>query len=697
MLECSAAAELPNPGTQVRKSRHRVLEDPVLGAHLDNNVVAEYVEIETPVEGMQLVTSPHDRILHRMAGVGIRGGHPPAHGKAPGVIGVGVAVTRDRPHGIFQDPIGSLKGHSPDGVVLVRTGSIPKTSSGKIQRHACRDGFLDGTLKTLAARYSWIADDRVPANGSATAVRNGASRAAGDQFDLNQVMQSVMQQVKHVAKERVTSLTADTNIVALGLDSLERMEIIAALESEFGGQFPEEILLEIETVEQVSRAIVKHMPAAGKNQDEEVPEEHYRFDQMVEYVQLQRNKQLLESTGVPNPYFHAHEGVTRDTATIDGKELISFATYNYIGMSGDPKVSAAAKRAIDQFGTSVSASRLVSGQKTLHAELERKIADFVGTEDSVVFVGGHSTNETTVGHLLGSGDLILHDALAHNSLIQGAILSGARRRPFPHNDWRALDQLLTQLRADYRRVLVAIEGTYSMDGDFPELPEFIRVKKKHKVFLMVDEAHSIGTLGETGRGIGEHFGVDPRDVYVWMGTLRKSFGSCGGYIAGEKALVEYLKYTAPGFVYSVGLSPPNAAAALAAINELEADPARARTCRERAIQFVELSKKYNLNTGPSDGTPIVPVIVGSSVVALRLSRALFERGINVQPILYPAVEESAARLRFFITSTHTADQIEFTVSAVSAALQEILSDGSPATSTSAMRSLRQSIATVSTQ
>ena len=598
----------------------------------------------------------------------------------------------------------------PDGVILVRTGSIPKTSSGKIQRHACREAFLDGTLKTVASRYLWITDEQkaATANGNGKhglATPNGQrpsgaakKQTADGKLELDAVVETVKQHVQAVAKERANELTPTTNIVELGLDSLERMEIISSLESEYGGQFPEEILLDIETVAQVSEAIVEHM-SVGKTSSREVPPEHYRFDRMIEYVQLQRNKQLLESTGIPNPYFKAHEGVTRDTAKIDGKELISFATYNYIGMSGDANVAEAAKQAIDQFGTSVSASRLVSGQKTLHQELEQKIAQFIGVESSIVFVGGHSTNETTVGHLLGAGDLILHDALAHNSIIQGAILSGARRRPFPHNDWRALDQLLTQLRSEYRRVMVAIEGTYSMDGDIPDLPEFIRVKKKHKVFLMVDEAHSIGTLGATGRGISEHFAVDPNDVDIWMGTLSKSFGSCGGYIAGDKALVEYLKYTAPGFVYSVGLSPPNAAASLAAIQRLEAEPWRAGQCRERAKQFVDLAKKHGLNTGPSDGTPVVPVIVGSSVLALQLSRRLFERGINVQPILYPAVEESAARLRFFITSTHSPEQIQETVDAVATELNAIQSDnaGSTATPAAKTRSRGQSTVTLSTR
>jgi 8-amino-7-oxononanoate synthase len=356
---------------------------------------------------------------------------------------------------------------------------------------------------------------------------------------------------------------------------------------------------------------------------------------------------------------------------IDGRELINFSSYNYVGMSGDPRVTQAAKDAIDRFGTSVSASRLVSGEKTVHRELERAIADFIGTEDSIVFVGGHSTNETTIGHLFGPGDLILHDGLAHNSIIQGCILSGARRRAFPHNDWETVDQLLTDLRGDYRRVLIAIEGVYSMDGDISDLPHFVQVKKKHKAFLMVDEAHSAGVLGAHGRGVGEYHNVKAADVDLWMGTLSKSFGSCGGYIAGCKAVVEYLKYTAPGFVYSVGISPPNAAASLASIRVLEAEPQRVARLHERAKLFLSLAKKHQLNTGLSKDSPVVPIILGNSMHCLQLSRALARRGVNVQPILYPAVEEKAARLRFFITSNHTVDQIRYTVDAMAEELAKI--------------------------
>jgi acyl transferase domain-containing protein/7-keto-8-aminopelargonate synthetase-like enzyme len=376
-----------------------------------------------------------------------------------------------------------------------------------------------------------------------------------------------------------------------------------------------------------------------------------------EYEELQERIQMAEAFGLKNPYFSVHEAICGDTTVVNGKEMINFSSYNYVGNSGDPVVSKAAQDAITKYGTSVSASRVASGEKPLTRELERALADFFGTEDCVVLVSGHATNVTVIGHVVGAGDLILHDALAHDSIIGGAKLSGAKRRPFPHNDWEALDRMLTSLRGHYRRVLICIEGTYSMDGDVPDLPRFIEVKKKHKALLLVDEAHSAGVLGDTGRGVGEFFDVDRADVDMWMGTLSKSFASCGGYVAASHALVEYLKYTTPGFVYSVGISPPNAAAALAATKQILAHPERVERCKANAKHFISLLQARGINTGMSKDTAVVPAIIGNSVLCLQLSDALKDRGVNVQPILYPAVEEDQARLRFFVSSMHHEAQL----------------------------------------
>ena len=210
-----------------------------------------------------------------------------------------------------------------------------------------------------------------------------------------------------------------------------------------------------------------------------------------------------------------------------------------------------------------------------------------------------------------------------------------------------------------------------MDGDFADVPKFIEVKKRHAAMLMVDEAHSFGTMGRTGHGMAEHFGINPRDVDIWMGTLSKSAASCGGYIAGSKALVELLRYTAPGFVFSVGAPPAQVAAALAALETLEIEPDRVERLRERSDLFLSLCRDAQLDTGDSEGTPVIPVITGNSMVALRLSNRLRGDGINVQPILYPAVDESAARLRFFITCEHSEEQIRYTVEKVAERYAEL--------------------------
>jgi 8-amino-7-oxononanoate synthase/acyl carrier protein len=601
----------------------------------------------------------------------------------------------------------------PDAVVLVRFGSIPTTSSGKIQRHACQSSFLDGTLNTVAKWLSW--DEQPSSTPKAVeppnhlaATREAAKREAAyreameaegfgqapmiaassdtDKTTLHPlVAEMVISQVRSVAKERANEVTLETNIALdLGLDSLERLQIANTLEEQFGGRIPEDVLAEIETVEEVAMAVqtyigveVRNSARSGDDELSSRPVDYqpqpsdYQFDEFPEYLRLKLQMKLMSDAGLANPYFTVHESVSRDKTVIDGQEYISFSTYNYLGMSGDPRVTEASQQATADYGTSVSASRLVSGQKPVHVELERAIADLIGVEDSIVYIGGHPTNESTIGHLLGPGDLILHDAFAHNSIIQGALLSGARRRPFPHNDWEELDRILTVVRHGYRRVLIAIEGVYSMDGDFCDLPRFIEVKKRHGALLLVDEAHSMGTMGANGRGLGEYFQLNPKDVDLWMGTLSKSFGSCGGYIAGAEALVEYLKYTSPGFVFSVGLPPANAAAALAAIRLMDEEPERVAKVQANARQFLTLARERGLNTGLSDGTPVVPIIIGNSVHALELSQRLFARGINVQPILYPAVEEKAARLRFFLTSCHSESQVAHTIDVLTEELSAI--------------------------
>ncbi|MCI0599045.1 MAG: aminotransferase class I/II-fold pyridoxal phosphate-dependent enzyme, partial [Beijerinckiaceae bacterium] len=336
-----------------------------------------------------------------------------------------------------------------------------------------------------------------------------------------------------------------------------------------------------------------------------------------------------------------------------------------------PEVRDAARAAIDRFGTSASASRLVAGERPGHQALEKELAQHYGQDDCVVYVSGHATNVAAIGAILGPRDLIVHENLAHNSILAGAILSRAERRSVPHNDLVALDTLLASVRGQFERVLIVAEGLYSMDGDTPDLPELVEIKQRHDAWLMIDDAHGLGVLGPRGYGLFDQFGANPRDVDIWMGTLSKTLAGCGGFIAGPIALVEYLKCLSGGFVYSVGLSPPLAAAASAALAILHREPERVEKLRLVSRHFFESAKAHGWNTGTSAGHAIIPIMTGNSVRAVALSQSLFERGINVQPIIHPAVPERAARLRFFLTSEHRAEQIDETMQAITEAMKDI--------------------------
>jgi len=401
--------------------------------------------------------------------------------------------------------------------------------------------------------------------------------------------------------------------------------------------------------------------ASRKPEAASVPDAFVRFDRHPGYQKMLVPKVAADRLGVENPFFRVHEGVAGATSRIGGREYVNFSSYNYLGLAGHPAVLKAAKDAIDRYGMSASASRLVAGERPVHRELEAELADFYGVEDCVAFVSGHATNVSTIGYLFGPRDLVVHDSLIHDSAMQGIRLSGATRRSFPHNDIAALDLLLAEIRGQFERVLVVVEGLYSMDGDTPDLPALVDVKRRHKAFLMVDEAHGLGVLGATGRGIAELHGVAGPDVDIWMGTLSKTLAGCGGFVAGERALVEHLKYAAPGFVYSVGMSPALAAASLAALRILRREPERVARLHDRARFFLGRAREAGIDTGLSQGHAVIPAVIGSSLRAVKLSNALFERGINVQPIIHPAVEERAARLRFFISSMHREEQVDATI------------------------------------
>ena len=401
----------------------------------------------------------------------------------------------------------------------------------------------------------------------------------------------------------------------------------------------------------------------------------YDFKELPQVKQLQMHRAAADMMGIENPFFRPHDGLAAGTSVIGGSDYDNFASYNYLGLNGHPAINSAAKSALEQYGTSVSASRIVAGERPIHAELEAALARIHGVESAIVMVSGHATNVTTIGHLMQKGDLVLTDSYVHNSIAEGVRLSGATRMNFPHDDLDALEKMLADHRHKFEKVLIVVEGLYSMDGDFPDLKKVIKLKQAYDAWLMVDEAHSIGVLGKTGKGIAEHFDIDPTEVEMWMGTLSKTFSSCGGYIAGSKVLCDYLKVSAPGFVFSVGLSAALAGAAIASAELLEKEPERVGKLQKNGALFLKLAKEAGLNTGPSAGYAVVPIIVGDSAGAATLSNRLLARGINALPIIFPAVPEKSARIRFFITSEHTEEQIKRAVETTAAELEAMRADG----------------------
>ncbi|MDR2725567.1 MAG: aminotransferase class I/II-fold pyridoxal phosphate-dependent enzyme [Candidatus Adiutrix sp.] len=382
-----------------------------------------------------------------------------------------------------------------------------------------------------------------------------------------------------------------------------------------------------------------------------------RIEEIPAFRHIMLQREVSVKLGLFDPFFPEHEGLPKGRTVIDGQEYLNFSTYDYLDLNGHPKVNAAAARAAELYGTSAGASRLVSGERPPHRQLERALANFCGVEDCLIYVSGYLTNLTVLSHLFGPEDFVAHDALVHNSLIAGAVASGASRFAYPHNDLGALERCLSENRPKHNRAIIVTEGLFSMDGSICPLPELLEIKKRHQCFLMVDEAHSLGTLGPSGRGVKEHFNLPGADIDIQMGTLSKTFCACGGFIAGSAALIDLLKFSSPGFVYSVGMAPPLAAAAAAALELTLAEPERIARLHRLSRLFLEEAGRRGLSTGRAQGWAVIPIMIGNSLAAGYLTGALHQRQINVQPIIYPVVEEGTARLRFFISAAHQEEQL----------------------------------------
>ena len=340
---------------------------------------------------------------------------------------------------------------------------------------------------------------------------------------------------------------------------------------------------------------------------------------------------------------------------VNGREMKMFASYSYLGLIGHPRISQAAKNAVDRFGTGTHGVRTLAGSLTLHRELEEMISYFKGTDDAITFSSGYATNLTTVSTLVGRHDTVFCDKLNHASIVDGCLLSGAKFVRFRHNDMQDLEERLQEAPSKGARLVVS-DAVFSMDGDILHLPPVVDLCRRYHAWLMIDEAHSLGVLGETGRGIEEHFHM-PGVIDIKMGTLSKTIPSVGGYIAGAKDLITYLRHQSRAYIFSAALPPAQAAAALEGFRVIEDEPWRVKAVQRNAAHFIQSVRGHGLDTLQTE-TAIVPVLCGTDDRAFRMTSEAHKQDIFVLPVVSPAVPVGLARLRATVTAAHQPEEIE---------------------------------------
>ncbi|MDZ7724883.1 MAG: pyridoxal phosphate-dependent aminotransferase family protein [candidate division KSB1 bacterium] len=368
---------------------------------------------------------------------------------------------------------------------------------------------------------------------------------------------------------------------------------------------------------------------------------------------LERVKQVTEQ-GL-YPYFKAIESGADTSVTINGQELIMIGSNNYLGLTQHPKVKEAAINAIENFGTGCTGSRFLNGTLSLHEELENRLADFMQKEAVLLFSTGFQTNQGFISTIIGRKDFVVGDAENHASIVEGTRLAFGKALKYKHNDMQDLDRVLTN-NLDGRAALIISDGVFSMGGDIVNLPELVKVAEKHNVRVMMDDAHSVGVLGAHGRGTAEHFGLEDK-VDVTMGTFSKSFASIGGFIAGPKQVIDFVKHESRALIFSASPPPSAVATVLACLDVLEQEPER----RDRLWNVTEKMKKgfddMGFNTGNSQ-TPIIPIIIGSDEDTFAAWKALYEAGIFVNASISPAVPPGWGLLRTSYMATHSDDELD---------------------------------------
>jgi len=356
------------------------------------------------------------------------------------------------------------------------------------------------------------------------------------------------------------------------------------------------------------------------------------------------------------PYFKAIQSGAGSTVMIDGKKFIMIGSNNYLGLTQDPRVKKAAIDALETFGSGCTGSRFLNGTLTLHEELEEKLADFVQKEATLVFSTGFQTNQGAISTIIGKNDIVFSDRANHASIIDGCRLSFGRTYKFKHNDMDDLRRVLETNDSDHAGKLIVSDGVFSMEGDIVNLPEMVKQAKEFGARIMIDDAHSCGVLGKHGRGTGEHFGMN-NSIDLIMGTFSKSFASLGGFLAGEKKVISYIKHHARALIFSASMPPSAVATVNAALDILKSEPERLEHLWKNSDKMKKGFEEMGFKTGVTQ-SPIIPIIIGDDLKTFYFWKLLFENGIFTNPVISPAVEPDHALIRTSYMATHTTEELD---------------------------------------
>jgi len=549
-------------------------------------------------------------------------------------------------------------------VLLLQTGTIPKTSSGKIQRYACRTGFLTGSLKVVERWQQSSIDSEPPVY-----IQTGNSHT--DKFlsspSKNKTTESIQNWLVSQIAQRLKSTPHDINIYQsfsdYGLDSLEIAELSGELSNWLGFQLPPALMYDHPNI----KVLTDYLTVELSSEKSQTPS--LKHPKSLEHRIQELNLAVKNLQDKDQYFYHKQISVFPKSiqVVVDDIEMKMFSSVSHLGLIGHPRIDSAACEAILRHGTGTHSARLF-GELSLQKELEQTIAEFVDAEAAIVYSSGYVTNLTVIQALVQEHEYIIIDELSHASIYDGCKLTGAKLLRFRHNDLASLEELLQQLPLEITK-LVVTEGVFSMDGDICDLPHIFDLSQKYKAWLMIDEGHSLGTLGKTGRGIEEHFGLK-NAVNIKMGTLKKAIPSIGGYVAGKKELIDYLRHVSRAYIFSTPLPPAQLAAAIESFRVIQDETWRIDKLHRNVEYTIRGLQQRGFDTAQTQ-TGIIPILCGSNELAYSMAREAHKHKVYVLPVVAPAVPQGKARVRLLVTAAHELEDIEYTMDVLAEAGKKV--------------------------